>query len=83
MLFDAAPPAAPAPGWSAVTYLDRDVGRVSSLAFVPEAGLAGAGRWIGLAVIRRDVEPGAMVRAAGRDARVVNLPVALGVPGPA
>jgi tRNA-modifying protein YgfZ len=83
LLFDAAPPAAPAPGWSAVTYLDRDVGRVTSLAFVPEAGLSGAGRWIGLAVIRRDVGPGAMVRAAGRDARVVDLPFALPVPGPA
>src|SRR2546427_2674944 len=57
-----------------VTYVDRDVGRVTSLAFVPETGVAGAGRWIGLALIRREVEPGSVVRAAGRDARVVDLP---------
>src|SRR2546427_9231612 len=59
-----------------VTYVDRDVGRVTSLAFVPETGVAGAGRWIGLALIRREVEPGSVVRAAGRDARVVDLPFA-------
>jgi folate-binding protein YgfZ len=76
LLFDAEPRAAPADGWSAVTHLDRDVGRVTSLAFVPESGIAGGGRWIGLAMIRRDVEAGVVVRAAGRDARVVELPFA-------
>src|SRR5207244_2964100 len=79
-----APAAAlPADGWSVVTYLDRDVGRVTSLAFVPETGVAGAGRWIGLALIRREVEPGSVVRAAGRDARVVDLPFAFPIAAPA
>src|SRR6267378_2717834 len=83
LLFDPEPPAAPAEGWSAVTYVDRDVGRVTSLAFVPETGVAGAGRWIGLALIRREVEPGSVVRAAGRDARVVDLPFAFPIAAPA
>jgi len=56
---------------------------VTSLAFVPESGVSGAGRWIGLAVIRREVAPGAMVRAAGRDARVVDLPFAFPGAAPA
>src|SRR5438270_406841 len=83
LLFDPEPPAAPARGWTAVMHLDREVGRVTSLAFVPESGVSGAGRWIGLAVIRREVAPGAMVRAAGRDARVVDLPFAFPVAAPA
>ncbi len=83
LLFDPEPPAAPAQGWTAVMHLDREVGRVTSLAFVPESGVAGAGRWIGLAVIRREVASGAMVRAAGRDARVVDLPFAFPVAAPA
>src|SRR5256885_63294 len=60
LLFDPEPPAAPAEGWSAVTYVDRDVGRVTSLAFVPETGVAGAGAWIGLAPI----PPGGEARAS-------------------
>src|SRR5438445_858743 len=83
LVFDPEPPAAPADGWSVVTYVDRDVGRVTSLAFVPETGVAGAGRWIGLALIRREVEPGSVVRAAGRDARVVDLPFAFPIAAPA
>ena len=85
LLFDVEPPAAPADGWSAVTHLDRDVGRVTSVAWVPEPGAAvsGGGRWVGLAVIRGEVTPGAMVRAAGRDARVVDLPFVLPAVGPA
>jgi len=83
LLFDPEPPAAPADGWSVVTYMDRDVGRVTSLAFVPETGVAGAGRWIGLALIRREVAPGSVVRAAGRDARVVDLPFAFPIAAPA
>src|SRR5439155_1262375 len=47
------------------------------------AGAAGAGRWIGLALIRREVEPGSLVRAAGRDARVVELPFAFPIAAPA
>jgi glycine cleavage system aminomethyltransferase T len=82
-VFDAAPPAAPADGWSLVTHLDRDVGRVTSVAWVPEPAAAGTGRWIGLALVRRDVAAGAMVRAAGRDARVVDLPFAVPAVGPA
>ena len=83
LLFDAEPPAAPAEGWSTVTHLDRDVGRVTSVAWVPEAGVPPAGRWVGLALVRREVAPGAMVRAAGRDARVVDLPFLLPAVGPA
>jgi folate-binding protein YgfZ len=83
LLFDPEPPAAPAEGWSAVSHLDRDVGRVTSLAFVPAPGVTGAGSWIGLAVLRREVTPGAMVRAAGRDARVVDLPFAFPIAAPA
>ncbi len=81
LLFDAEPPAPPAEGWSTVTHLDREVGRVTSVAWVPSGrgsgGGGGGGRWVGLAVIRREVGPGTMVRAAGRDARVVDLPFTL------
>ena len=83
LLFDAEPPASPAEGWSGVTHLDREVGRVTSLAWLPGSGIAGGGRWVGLAVIRREVGPGAMVRAAGRDARVVDLPFSIPHPEPA
>jgi len=57
---------------------EREVGRVTSIAWV-----AGADRWIGLAVIRREVEIGAVVRAAGREARVVALPFDIPAIGPA
>ena len=83
LLFDVVPPTAPADGWSAVTHLDREVGRVTSVVWVPEPEAPGAGRWVGLAVLRREVTPGAMVRAAGRDARVVDLPFVLPTVGPA
>lgn len=83
LVFDPEPPMAPVGGWNVVTHVDREVGRVTSLAFVPDTGLPGAGRWIGLAVIRREVNPGAMVRAAGRDARVVDLPFAFPAAAPA
>jgi folate-binding protein YgfZ len=83
LAFDVGPPAAPADGWSQVTHLDRDVGRVTSVAWVPEPTAPGTGRWIGLALLRRDVGSGAMVRAAGRDARVVDLPFTLPAAGPA
>src|SRR5689334_24772826 len=53
LVFDPEPPMAPVGGWNVVTHVDRDVGRVTSLAFVPDTGLPGAGRWIGLAVIDR------------------------------
>jgi len=78
LLFETDSPAPPAEGWSAVTEDERDVGRVTSIAWV-----AGADRWIGLAVIRREVAVNAVVRAAGREARVVNLPFDIPAVGPA
>ena len=78
LLFETDSPAPPAEGWSAVTEDEREVGRVTSIAWV-----AGAGRWIGLAVIRREVPIGAVVRAAGREARVVTLPFDIPAVGPA
>jgi len=74
LLFETDPPAAPASGWSAVTLEERDVGRVSSIAWLPDGGGSVLGRWIGLAIVRREVPIGATVRAAGREARVVGLP---------
>jgi folate-binding protein YgfZ len=78
LLFEPDSPAPAAEGWSAVTEDERDVGRVTSIAWV-----AGADRWIGLAVIRREVAIGAVVRAAGREARVVTLPFDIPAVGPA
>ena len=74
LLFETDPPATPASGWSAVTHEERDVGRVTSIAWLPDGGGSVLGRWIGLAIVRREVPPGAIVRAAGREARVVELP---------
>jgi len=74
LLFESDPPATPASGWSAVTHEERDVGRVTSIAWLPDGGGSVLGRWIGLAVVRREIPPGAIVRAAGREARVVELP---------
>jgi glycine cleavage system aminomethyltransferase T len=76
LLFESDPPAAPASGWTAITHEEHDVGRVTSIAWLPDGGgsLLGGGRWIGLGVVRREVPVGAMVRAAGREARVVGLP---------
>jgi len=78
LLFETDSPAPPAEGWSAVTEDERDVGRVTSIAWV-----AGVDRWIGLAVIRREVPVGAVVRAAGREARVATLPFDIPAVGPA
>jgi len=78
LLFELDSPAPPAEGWSAVTEDEREVGRVTSIAWV-----AGADRWIGLAVIRREVALGAVVRAAGREARIVTLPFDILTVGPA
>ena len=60
----------------AVSRAERAVGRVSSVAWLPEGGTLTPppGRWIGLAVLRHEVEPGAVVRAGGADARVIALP---------
>lgn len=51
---------------------ERRVGRVTSVAWVPARR-----RWIGLAVLRREVDPGTEITAAGVPARVVPLPFAL------
>ena len=83
LLFEVDPPAPPAEGWSAVMEEDRDVGRVTSVAWLPDGGGSVLGRWIGLAVLRREVLPGVMVRAAGREARVVALPFDMPSVGPA
>ena len=74
LLFEADPPSTEAEG-AVVMQDDRDVGRVTSLAWLPVQ--AGGGRWIGLGLLRREVEPGMTVRADGHDARVVDLPFAL------
>jgi folate-binding protein YgfZ len=76
LLYETDKPAAPATGWGAVMHDERDVGRVTSIAWLPDGGgsAPGGGRWIGLAIVRREVPPGAVVRAAGREARIVTLP---------
>jgi folate-binding protein YgfZ len=83
LLFESDSPAAPAAGWSAVSYEERDAGRVTSVAWLPDGGGSVLGRWIGLAVVRREVPVGAIVRAAGREARVVDLPFDLHLIRPA
>ena len=83
LLFETDPPAAPASGWSAVTQDEKDVGRVTSIAWLPDGGGSVLGRWIGLAVVRREVPVGAVVRAAGREARVAALPFTVPLVGPA
>ena len=74
--------AEPGPGDALPVFReDQEVGRVTSVAWLPEGGvaapLAPAGRWIGLGLIRREVEPGALVHAGGVAARVITLPFAL------
>jgi len=83
LLFETDPPAAPAEGWSAVSHDERDVGRVTSIAWLPDGGGSVLGRWIGLAMVRREVPLGAVVRAAGREARAVALPFDVPSIGPA
>jgi folate-binding protein YgfZ len=58
---------------------EREVGRVSSVAWLPDGGTLAlpSGRWIGLGVVRREAGPGARVRAGGVGARVVALPFPL------
>jgi folate-binding protein YgfZ len=65
-------------GAASVVADDRDVGRVTSVAWLPAGPRTPVtGRWIGLAMLRREVEPGATVHAAGVEARVVDLPFSL------
>src|SRR5256886_6651077 len=77
LLFETDPPAAPAIGWRAVPDDEREVGRVTSIAWLPDGRGPLLGRWVGLAVLRREVPVGAVVRASGREARVVDLPFAV------
>jgi len=58
---------------------DREMGRVTSVAWLPEGApnAGAAGRWIGLGVVRREVEVGARVRAGDVAARIVALPFVL------
>jgi folate-binding protein YgfZ len=72
LLFDSAPEAGPS---TAVQYQDKDVGALTSLAWLPQGPGTDGGRWIGLALLRREVTPGAMVRTQSVDARVVDLPI--------
>jgi folate-binding Fe-S cluster repair protein YgfZ len=67
-----------------VTFQDREIGRVTSLAWWhPKAAGGTVGRWLALGVLRREVTPGSMVRAGGVDARVVDLPFELAYVVPA
>lgn len=83
LLFESDPPAAPASGWNTISYEEREVGRVTSIAWLPDGGGSVLGRWIGLGIVRREVPVGATVRAAGREARVVDLPFDAPNVGPA
>lgn len=62
-----------------VLYREKPVGRVSSVAWLPDGGTPAApsGRWIGLGIVRREVASGETVRTAGVEARIVDLPFAL------
>ena len=74
--FDAEPgPIDPMP----VMAEDREVGRISSIAWVPDGGTLASpsGRWIGLGVLHRESGPGTKVHAGGVSARVVALPFEL------
>jgi folate-binding protein YgfZ len=71
--FTGEPPAGPLPP---VTHEDREVGRVSSLAWVPDSPTS-LGTWIGLGVLRHEVAVGATVRVGVAEARVSPLPFVL------
>jgi len=67
----------PSPEWRGappVILGDREVGRLTSLARIPE-GPPGAGVWMGLAMLRREVPEGAAVRIGMIDATVTTLPL--------
>jgi len=67
----------PSPEWHTappVTFGDQEVGRLTSVAWVPE-GPPGSGVWMGLAILRREVPAGALVRIRMLDATVTALPL--------
>src|SRR5207248_3226493 len=70
LLFDPEPPAAPADGWSVVTYVDRDVGRVTRRALVRPASRAAVLR-LGADAVVGDVTDPAAWRAAARGVRAI------------
>lgn len=53
---------------------DKEVGQLTSLAWIPD-GRAGSGVWMGLGVLRREVESGAVVKVGLLEARVTGLPL--------
>ena len=63
----------------AVFLEDREIGRVSTVAWLPEGAALSSpsGRWIGLGLLRGEASPGTLVHAGGVAARVVALPFAL------
>lgn len=62
-----------------IEHQDKTVGRVSSVAWLPDGGTLAApsGRWIGLGIVRHEVGAGTVVHAAGVETRIVALPFAL------
>lgn len=70
----------PGPGETLPVFWEHgEIGRVSSVAWLPEGGALAApsGRWIGLGILRVEARPGTLVHAGGSAARVVALPFAL------
>lgn len=55
---------------------DKDVGRLTSVAWFPD-GPAGSGVWMGLAVLRREVPSAATVRVGMIEGQVTALPLSL------
>jgi folate-binding protein YgfZ len=74
----------PAPWRTAqpVVLGDKEVGRLTSVAWVPD-GPPGSGVWMGLAVLRRDVMDGSAVRIGMVEGRVTGLPLPAPRFGPA
>jgi tRNA-modifying protein YgfZ len=62
-----------------LVHEEKPVGRVSSVAWLPDGGTLAApsGRWIGLGIVRHEVGPGAAVQAGGTEAQIAALPFAL------
>lgn len=58
----------PPPAGAGVRHGGRDVGRMTSVARTPDLGP------VGLAIVRREVEDGAVVEVGGAPARIVPLP---------
>lgn len=73
LLFDGEPAAE-----AGVRAGEREVGRVTSVAWIPAgARTPEVGRWVGLAILRREVTDDTALIAAGVPARAVDLPFSL------